>query len=46
MTRHIPKKTATPHKGKSGKGNKRAPNNLSQNACPVVSDRPTKGRMN
>ena len=39
-------KTATPHKGKSGKGNKRAPNNLSQNACPVVSDRPTKGQMN
>lgn len=40
------KKTARPTKGKSGKGNRRAPNNLSQNACPVVSDRPTKGRMN
>jgi len=45
MTRHIPKDRKTQER-KSGKGNKRAPNNLSQNACPVVSDRPTKGQMN
>ncbi len=42
MTRHIPKDRNT-HKGEKREGKQ---NNLSQNACPVVSDRPTKGRMN